>query len=407
MAIDNNKLASQKWVADYVSYDLKNNYPVGQIVMCDKYSGNIFGPKFLECYGTQYVLSSDYPDLPIPGNTVVSTTLNVGQKIIEFAQNDNCIIFKGVDNYIYRSTNSSSFTKVADSSVYNGKLFVANGTFFNCGSYITKKSTNGSTWTTINNIFSNNYAPTNISWFPEIQKFVAGGYNKISTSSDGITWTEISVPPQSFGGYDGSYSGDLRGGFYLKGKYYGCFRTSNGYTGIFYTTDFSTWTYFSTRYYEIWDALPVNNEICFLKLYDTKAMDYLLNYFDPSFQSSGPGGNSYSGTMLSTLSTLSFIASNENKIAVSFNYDGSQRTIREYSYVDGKIITASGTDASVSVVNTGYANFYRQNTGYYYNGKIWVNTTQDYSYYITSFTLQKKIPAISITNASTYIKVLK
>ena len=43
MAIDNNKLASQKWVADYVSYDFQDNYPVGQIVMCDKYSGNIFG----------------------------------------------------------------------------------------------------------------------------------------------------------------------------------------------------------------------------------------------------------------------------------------------------------------------------------------------------------------------------
>lgn len=399
MAIDNNKLASQKWVADYVSYDLQNNYPVGQIVMCDKYSGNIFGPKFLQCAGTQYVLSTDYPDLPIPGNTKESTKIDVGLKINEFAQNDNCIIFKGVDNKIYRSTNSTSFTVVADSSVYNGKLFVANGTFFNCGSYITKKSTNGSTWTTINNVLSNNYVPYNISWFPEINKYVAVGYTKISTSSNGTTWTEVSVPSKSFEGY----SGDLRGGFYLKGKYYGCFEASNGYTGIFYTTDFSTWTYFTMRYYQIWDALPVNNEICLLKLHDDNASNYTLSIFDPS------ENDKWGSTLVSGLKVLSFVASNENKIAVSFSYNSDDpKLVREYSLVDGKIMYASsGTDSSVSVTMTGFANFYRQNSGYYYNNKIWFNTTRDYYYDITSFTLQKKIPVISISNASTYIKVLK
>lgn len=399
MAIDNNKLASQKWVADYVSYDLQNNYPVGQIVMCDRYSGNIFGSKFLQCSGNQYVLSSDYPDLPIPGNTKESTKINVGLKINEFAQNDNCIIFRGFDDKIYRSTNSTSFTVVADSSVYSGKLFVANGTFFNCGPYITKKSTNGSTWTTTNNVFSNNYVPYNISWFPEIQKFVAVTYNKISTSSDGISWTEISVSDRSFD----DFSGSLRGGFYLKGKYYGCFNSTNGYTGIFYTTDFSTWTYFSMRYYKVLDALPVNNEICFLKLYDEEDGNYSLNYLTPSIK------DNYGGIMMTGVGSLSFVATKENRIAVSFSYNyDDPRTIREYSWVDGKIIWgSSGTDSSTYSGETGYASFHRQNSGYYYNGKIWYNTTRDYYYYITSFALQKKIPSISITNASTYIKALK
>ncbi len=139
--------------------------------------------------------------------------------------------------YVAPSGNTANWTGIA----YGNGMFVATGDYWNGGWHTARmlKSTDGTNWTLTANIGASNDGngfPPNLFFCNGI--FISSntnGSNVIWTSTDGATWTKVTLPTYSYGRWSFAYGNGIWIGFQVGGSVV----TSN---------DGSTWTARSLGY---------------------------------------------------------------------------------------------------------------------------------------------------------------